>query len=63
MYLTCFALVACGTFKTAEAKHKNGIGISIDKCKEYKWRAAMQLLYVVMLPLLLAYVTTQHVKL
>ena len=63
MCLVCFALVACGTFKTAEAKNKNGIGISVDKSRDYKWRAAMQLLYVVMLPLLLAYVTTRHAKL
>ena len=51
------------TFKIAEAKNKSGIGISVDKSRDYKWRAAMQLLYVVMLPLLLAYVATHHAKL
>ena len=56
MYLTCFVFVACGTFQNR--KIKNGIGVSIDRCKDYIRRAAMQLLYVVMLLLLLAYLTT-----
>ena len=39
-------------------KIKNRLGRSIDKCKSYKRRSAMKLLYVVMPPLLLAYLTT-----
>ena len=62
LVFVCFALVACGTFKTAEAKNKNGIGISVDKSRDYRWRAAMKPLWVAMLPLLLAYVTTHQAK-
>ena len=39
-------------------RQQNRVGRSIDKCKNYKRKSAMILLYVVMLPLLLAYLTT-----